>query len=82
MDYPHLPAQLGPNQRVHTFRNYPVLIAPWPKVSLKHPDMLDFKALAGPINGSFMPIIHQGRYKVGGGRQGAPIEGGEQASYK
>ena len=26
--------------------------------------MLDFKALAGPFNGSFEPITKQGRFKV------------------
>ena len=36
------------------------------QVSLRHPDVLDFKALVGPINGSFVPITQQGRYKVSG----------------
>ena len=36
------------------------------QVSMRRPDVLDFKALVGPINGSFVPITQQGRYKVSG----------------
>ena len=86
MDYPHLPTLLGPKQRVHTFRIFNFnLITPLPKVSLKHPDVLDFKALAGPINGSFVPITLQGHYKVGRwweAGSGATARGGQPAGYK
>ena len=53
----------------HT-HNGRVLIGTWLKVSLKHPDVLDFKPLAGPISGAFVPVTAQGQYKVGSQRVG------------